>query len=84
MKPAPPRPASLSPLSTMGTTSVERVAEAGAGGRHWFQLYVWTDRDRSMQLVDRAAKAGYTHGAYPALRTPRRSARSKLTGLLEV
>src|SRR5262245_20263225 len=46
-------------LSTMGTTSVERVAEAGAGGRHWFQLYMWKDRDRSMQLVERAAKAGY-------------------------
>jgi isopentenyl diphosphate isomerase/L-lactate dehydrogenase-like FMN-dependent dehydrogenase len=46
-------------LSTMGTTSVERVAQVGAGGRHWFQLYLWTDRDRSMQLVDRAAKAGY-------------------------
>jgi L-lactate dehydrogenase (cytochrome) len=46
-------------LSTLGTTSIERVAEAGAGGRHWFQLYMWTDRERSMQLVDRAAKAGY-------------------------
>jgi L-lactate dehydrogenase (cytochrome) len=46
-------------LSTMGTTSVERVAQAGAGGRQWFQLYMWTDRDRSIQLVDRAAKAGY-------------------------
>jgi L-lactate dehydrogenase (cytochrome) len=46
-------------LSTLGTTSVERVAEAGAGGRHWFQLYMWTDRNRSMQLVERAAKAGY-------------------------
>jgi isopentenyl diphosphate isomerase/L-lactate dehydrogenase-like FMN-dependent dehydrogenase len=46
-------------LSTLGTTSVERVAEAGPGGRHWFQLYMWTERDRSMQLVERAAKAGY-------------------------
>ena len=46
-------------LSTLGTTSIERVAEAGAGGRHWFQLYMLTDRERSMQLVDRAAKAGY-------------------------
>jgi L-lactate dehydrogenase (cytochrome) len=46
-------------LSTVGTTTVERVAEAGAGGRHWFQLYMWTDRDRSMELVARAAKAGY-------------------------
>jgi len=44
-------------LSTVGTTSVERVAEVGAGGRHWFQLYMWTDRDRSMQLVERAANA---------------------------
>ena len=46
-------------LSTLGTTSVERVAQAGAGGRHWFQLYMWTERERSMQLIDRAAAAGY-------------------------
>jgi isopentenyl diphosphate isomerase/L-lactate dehydrogenase-like FMN-dependent dehydrogenase len=29
------------------------------GGRHWFQLYMWNDRDRSMQLLKRAATAGY-------------------------
>ncbi len=46
-------------LSTLGTTSVERVAQAGPGGRHWFQLYMWNDRDRSMDLVERAANAGY-------------------------
>ena len=46
-------------LSTMGTTSIEDVAAAAPGGRHWFQLYMWNDRDRSMALVDRAAKAGY-------------------------
>jgi L-lactate dehydrogenase (cytochrome) len=47
-------------LSTMGTTTIEEVAAAGGPtGRHWFQLYVWTDRDRSMQLVSRAAKAGF-------------------------
>ncbi|EWT00644.1 lactate dehydrogenase [Intrasporangium oryzae NRRL B-24470] len=49
-------------LSTMGTTSIEEVAAAnpvGNGGRNWFQLYMWKDRDRSMALVDRAAKAGY-------------------------
>ncbi|MCH1867734.1 alpha-hydroxy acid oxidase [Nocardioides sp. CFH 31398] len=46
-------------LSTMGTTSIEDVAEAAPGGRHFFQLYMWKDRDRSMALVDRAAKAGY-------------------------
>jgi L-lactate dehydrogenase (cytochrome) len=49
-------------LSTMGTTSIEDVAAANpasAGGRNWFQLYMWKDRDRSMALVDRAARAGY-------------------------
>ena len=46
-------------LSTMGTTSIEDVAAAAPGGRHWFQLYMWKDRDRSMALVDRAARAGY-------------------------
>ncbi|WP_199435400.1 alpha-hydroxy acid oxidase [Qaidamihabitans albus] len=46
-------------LSTMGTTSIEDVAAAAPGGRHWFQLYMWRDRDRSMALVDRAAKAGF-------------------------
>ena len=46
-------------LSTMGTTSIEDVAAAAPDGRHWFQLYMWKDRDRSMALVDRAAKAGY-------------------------
>jgi L-lactate dehydrogenase (cytochrome)/glycolate oxidase len=43
----------------MGTTSIEDVAAAAPGGRHWFQLYMWKDRDRSMALVDRAAAAGY-------------------------
>jgi L-lactate dehydrogenase (cytochrome) len=46
-------------LSTMGTTSIEDVAAAAPDGRHWFQLYMWKDRDRSMALVDRAASAGY-------------------------
>ncbi|MGZ4489108.1 MAG: alpha-hydroxy acid oxidase [Nocardioides sp.] len=49
-------------LSTMGTTSIEDVAAANpaaSGGRNWFQLYMWKDRDRSMALVDRAARAGF-------------------------
>ena len=46
-------------LSTMGTASIEDVAAAAPGGRNWFQLYMWKDRDRSMALVDRAAQAGY-------------------------
>lgn len=46
-------------LSTMGTASIEDVKAANPNGRNWFQLYMWTDRDRSMALVDRAAKAGF-------------------------
>lgn len=46
-------------LSTMGTTSIEEVAAASPEGRHWFQLYMWKDRERSMALVDRAAAAGF-------------------------
>lgn len=46
-------------LSTMGTRSMEEVAEAAPNGRNWFQLYMWKDRDRSMELVNRAAQAGF-------------------------
>ncbi|MBG6215898.1 L-lactate dehydrogenase (cytochrome) [Arthrobacter sp. CAN_A6] len=45
-------------LSTMGTASIEDVAAAAPNGRNWFQLYLWTDRDRSMELITRAAAAG--------------------------
>jgi L-lactate dehydrogenase (cytochrome) len=46
-------------LSTLGTASVEEVAAANPGGRNWFQLYMWKDRDRSLELVRRAAAAGF-------------------------
>ena len=46
-------------LSTMGTRSIEQVKQAAPEGRNWFQLYMWKDRDRSMELVDRAAQAGF-------------------------
>jgi len=46
-------------LSTMGTTTIEDVKAANPTGRNWFQLYMWKDRERSMALVDRAAKAGF-------------------------
>jgi L-lactate dehydrogenase (cytochrome) len=46
-------------LSTMGTTSIEDVAAAAPGGRHWFQLYLWRDREASRGLVARALAAGY-------------------------
>ena len=59
-------------LSTMGTTSIEDVAAANPGGRNWFQLYMWKDRDRSMALVDRAAKAGLRHAVGHGRRAGRR------------
>ena len=46
-------------LSTLGTMSIEDVQAANPHGRNWFQLYMWRDRDRSMALVERAARAGY-------------------------
>jgi L-lactate dehydrogenase (cytochrome) len=46
-------------LSTLGTASIEDVAAANPGGRNWFQLYMWKDRDRSLDLVERAASAGF-------------------------
>ena len=46
-------------LSTMGTTSIEDVRASAPEGRNWFQLYMWKDREKSMQLVDRAAQAGF-------------------------
>jgi len=46
-------------LSTLGTASVEEVAAANPDGRNWFQLYMWKDRDRSLELVRRAATAGF-------------------------
>lgn len=44
-------------LSTMGTTSVEKLPLVGD---RWFQLYLWKDRARSRDLIDRAAAAGYS------------------------
>ncbi len=46
-------------LSTMGTTSIERLAEAAPDGRRWFQLYLWRDREASRDFVVRAKEAGY-------------------------
>jgi L-lactate dehydrogenase (cytochrome) len=46
-------------LSTMGTTSIERLAAAAPDGRRWFQLYLWRDRDASHDFVVRAREAGY-------------------------
>ena len=46
-------------LSTMATTSIERMADAVQGAL-WFQLYVLRDHEANFRLVDRARAAGYS------------------------
>lgn len=46
-------------LSTLGTTSVEALAEAAPATRRWFQLYVWRDRQASEALIQRVLANGY-------------------------
>ena len=45
-------------LATGSMTAMEKVV-AQAGGRLWFQLYMWPDRSLSHKLVERAKAAGY-------------------------
>lgn len=45
-------------LATESMTALEHVA-AQAGGRLWFQLYYWADRELSYALLDRVERAGY-------------------------
>ena len=45
--------------STLGTTTVEELAEAVPDGRRWFQLYLMTDRAVGKDMADRAWSAGY-------------------------
>jgi L-lactate dehydrogenase (cytochrome) len=46
-------------LSTVGTTSIEQVAAIAPKARKWFQLYLWKDRELSLELVRNAKAAGY-------------------------
>jgi len=46
-------------LATMGTTSIEALAAHAPSARKWFQLYIWRDRERTQELVQRAANAGF-------------------------
>jgi len=46
-------------LSTMGTRSIEEVADVSDGDK-WFQIYTWRDRGLVEELVGRAKAAGYT------------------------
>jgi L-lactate dehydrogenase (cytochrome) len=43
----------------MGTTSIEDLAAREPAATRWFQLYVWRDRGRSKELIERAAASGY-------------------------
>ena len=45
-------------LSTMGTRSIEEVAEVSEGAK-WFQVYVWRDRGLVREMIERSAEAGY-------------------------
>ena len=47
-------------LSTLGTTSIERLAAEAPDTNRWFQLYVSKDRGWSGELIDRVADGGYT------------------------
>jgi L-lactate dehydrogenase (cytochrome) len=46
-------------LSTVGTATPEEVAAANPSGRNWFQLYMWNDRERSIDVLQRAASARF-------------------------
>ncbi len=53
--------------STLATLPLEDVAATGVP--RWFQLYVFTDRGLTRELVDRAVAAGYT-ALVPTVDTP--------------
>ena len=46
-------------LSTLSTVSLEEVGKACSGVK-WFQLYMYRDRGITIDLIERAAAAGYT------------------------
>lgn len=46
-------------LSTVSTASIEEVASAAAGARHWMQLYVLRSREFAKHIVERALAADY-------------------------
>tara|TARA_S200000501_G_scaffold337239_1_gene343209 strand:+ start:107 stop:1369 length:1263 start_codon:yes stop_codon:yes gene_type:complete len=45
-------------LSTMGTRSIEEIADVSEG-RKWFQVYVWRDKQLLKEMLERAAAANY-------------------------
>ncbi len=45
-------------LATGSNTPMEKIA-SDAGGRLWFQLYMWRDKQMSYEVVRRAQRAGF-------------------------
>ena len=45
-------------LATGSNTAMERIA-GEAGGRNWFQLYMWREKQLSYEVVKRAQRAGF-------------------------
>jgi isopentenyl diphosphate isomerase/L-lactate dehydrogenase-like FMN-dependent dehydrogenase len=45
-------------LASTSNTAMEKILADG-GGRQWYQLYVWTDREQSVKTVLRARDAGF-------------------------
>jgi isopentenyl diphosphate isomerase/L-lactate dehydrogenase-like FMN-dependent dehydrogenase len=46
-------------LSTLATTHPAGVAEAAPGGRHWFQLYCFSDEGVTRALMENAVASGF-------------------------
>ncbi|PBC28775.1 Hydroxyacid oxidase [Apis cerana cerana] len=46
-------------LSTISTSSIEEVAEAAPNAIKWFQLYIYKDRNVTINLLGRAERAGF-------------------------
>ncbi|XP_034939778.1 hydroxyacid oxidase 1 [Chelonus insularis] len=47
-------------LSTISTSSIEEIAQAAPKAIKWFQLYIYCDRDITLNLIKRAEKAGFS------------------------
>jgi len=46
-------------LSTIATCSIEEVADAAPDVLRFFQLYIYRDRDVTLQLIRRAERCGF-------------------------
>ena len=46
-------------LATGSQTPLEKIAREAGGGRLWFQIYVWANRNLSYELIRRVENAGY-------------------------